>query len=139
MNRKSLGNEDAEALLASLLDWLIRCLENSEGSLVLRKLCSTLVVYFFHFSSPWKECIKHIIYCVYMRSAVPYDALHDAPDMQTMIQELPDQKAVVIFWFASTLVEEVGKTDSNSMKQYDFLFLVKTAKLIIVPEINSIN
>jgi hypothetical protein len=74
-----------------------------------------------------------------MRSAIPYDALHEAPDMQTMIRELPDQKAVAIFWFASTLVEEVGKTDSNSMKQYNFFFLVRPARLIFIPEINSIK
>jgi len=29
----------------------------------------------------------------------------------------PVPKAVALFWFAATLVEEVGKTDSSSMKQ----------------------
>ena len=117
VSRKSLSEEDSQTLLATLINWLIRCLETSEGPLVLRKLCSTLVVFFFQFSSSWQNCVKHLIYCVYMRSAVPYESSQDAPDMHSMIRELPDTKAVVIFWFASTLVEEVGKTDSNSIKQ----------------------
>ncbi|EHL01671.1 hypothetical protein M7I_2305 [Glarea lozoyensis 74030] len=106
IRKKSLGEEDVQALLTTLINWLIRCLEISEGQLVLRKLCSTLV-----------NCIKHLIYCVSVGSALPYESSQDAPDVQSMIQQLPDRKAVAIFWFASTLVEEVGKTDSNSMKQ----------------------
>ncbi|KAG9232755.1 armadillo-type protein [Amylocarpus encephaloides] len=116
----SLTKEDAQALLQTIVRWLIQCLENSEGPLVLRKLCSTLVAYFFQFSASWKSCVKHLIYCVCVKAAMPYDSLGEAPDTQTLIQDIPDNNAVAIFWFATTLVEEVGKTDSNSMKQNEF-------------------
>jgi hypothetical protein len=37
------------------------------------------------------------------------------------VQNISEDQAVAIFWFAATLVEEVGKTDSNSMKQLSLL------------------
>ncbi|CAG8971937.1 hypothetical protein HYALB_00003272 [Hymenoscyphus albidus] len=114
---KSLGEQDAQALLQTLINWLIRCIENAEGPLVTRKLCSTLVAYFFQFPAAWKNCVKHLLYCVCMKTAVPYESLSEAPDTEALVREIPDSKAIAIFWFASTLVEEVGKTDSNSMKQ----------------------
>lgn len=61
--------------------------------------------------------MRHLTYCLFTKTAVPYESLGNAPDMATMIQSLSDEKAIAIFWFASTLVEEVGKTDANSMKQ----------------------
>lgn len=63
------------------------------------------------------------MYSVCMKTAVPYDSLSEAPDTEALVREIPDNKTIAIFWFASTLVEEVGKTDSNSMKQLSFEFL----------------
>jgi hypothetical protein len=92
-------------------------MERSEGALVVRKLCSALVAYFLQFSTSWTNCVKHLICCLYSDKAVPYSALDEAPDVAVLLQTLSNPKAVAIFWFAATLVEEVGKTDSNSMKQ----------------------
>ncbi|KAE9374892.1 ARM repeat-containing protein [Stipitochalara longipes BDJ] len=117
---KSLGEEDAQALLQTLIGWLIRCMEISEGPLVVRKLCSTLVAYFMQFSSSWERCVRHLMYCLCTNEACPYSSLDDAPETAVLIQNLSDAKAVAVFWVAGTLVEEVGKTDSNSMKQHKF-------------------
>lgn len=57
------------------------------------------------------------MYCLCIKEAIPYDALPDGIDTQTLVGSIPDATAMAIFWFASSLVEEVGKTDSNSMKQ----------------------
>ena len=115
--RKSLGEEDAQVLLQTLITWLIRCMETSESALVIRKLCSTFVAYFMQFSTSWERCIKHLMYCLCTNEAVPYTSLDAAPETAVLIQNLSDDKAVAMFWIASTLVEEIGKTDSNSMKQ----------------------
>jgi hypothetical protein len=115
--RKSLGDDDAHALLQNLIGWLIRCLENGEGALVVRKLCSTLVAYFLQFSMSWTRCVRHLLYCFCKNQAVPYHSLAEAPDTPILIENLSGEKAIVIFWFAATLVDEVGKTDSSSMKQ----------------------
>jgi hypothetical protein len=37
--------------------------------------------------------------------------------MAVLSQNLTDDKSLAVLWFAATLVEEVGKTDRNSMKQ----------------------
>jgi len=39
------------------------------------------------------------------------------PETTTLIENLPDAKALAILWFSGGLVDEVGKMDSNSMKQ----------------------
>ena len=53
---------------------------------------------------------------------MPYNAVAGAPDTPILIEGLSHEKAVVIFWFVATLVDEVGKTDSSAIKQLsDFL------------------
>lgn len=122
--RKSLSEQDAQALLQTLMGWLIRCLNGSESALVVRKLCSTLVAYFLQFSSSWEKCVKHMMLCLCANEALPYAALENSRETVAMAENIASSKAngsvpkaVALFWFAATLVEEVGKTDSNSMKQ----------------------
>jgi hypothetical protein len=55
---------------------------------------------------------------------VPYSALENAPETSILIQNLPNAKTVAVFWFAATLVEEVGRTDSQSMKQLSLSYIV---------------
>jgi hypothetical protein len=83
----------------------------------MRKLCSTLVAYFLQLSASWTRCVKHLMYCLCLGRVVPYDSLEEAPETSHLIQNINDEKATIVLWFASNLVEEVGKTDSNSMKQ----------------------
>lgn len=105
-------------MLQRIIGWLIKCLNSGCGPLVVRKLCTTLVTYFLHFSGSWARCIAHLTYCLCLGEAVPYLKLEDAPTMAVLAQNLPDDKNLAILWFSATLVEEVGKTDSNSMKQW---------------------
>jgi hypothetical protein len=116
-SRGSLSEDDAKNLLQTLISWLIRSVESREGALVTRKLCSTLVVYFLQFSASWARCVKHLMYCICIGQVAPYDTLEKSPETHQLIQNITAEKATVILWFASNLVEEVGKTDSTSMKQ----------------------
>jgi hypothetical protein len=84
--------------------------------LVVRKLCSTLVVYFLHFSSLWKNCIKHLIQSLCVGEAVPLESLDRAPDIMVLVERLTLQKASAALWFCTALAEEVGKTDANHIK-----------------------
>lgn len=61
--------------------------------------------------------MKHLMYCLCMETAAPYDALSEAPESAALATELSNEKSIAILWFASSLVEEVGKTDSSLMKQ----------------------
>jgi hypothetical protein len=115
-HRKSLSEDDAQALLQNLIGWLIRCLESGEGGLVLRKLASTLVTYFLQFSASWEQCIAHLVYCLCLGRPVAYGDLATA-DTTTLSQSISNEKATIVLLFATILVEEVGKTDRNAMKQ----------------------
>lgn len=96
----------------------MKFLSNGEGALVVRKLCSTLVAYFLQFSTQWTKCVKHLTYCLYRDQAMPYsEVMEEVPETAVMLQNMPSQKTVAILWFSGGLVEEVGKMDSNSMKQ----------------------
>ncbi|APA08045.1 hypothetical protein sscle_03g028150 [Sclerotinia sclerotiorum 1980 UF-70] len=117
---QSLKDEDAQVVLQKIIGWLIKCLNSGCGPLVIRKLCTTLVTYFLHFSGSWARCVSHLTYCLCLGEAVPYHKLEDAPSMEILAQSLSDDKNMAILWFSATLVEEVGKTDSNSMKQHKF-------------------
>ena len=113
-----MSENDAQALLQNLIMWLIRSLENGEGALVIRKLCSTLAAYFLQFSASWNRCVKHLLYCLYAEQVSPYGVLDGAPDTSVLVRSISSEKAIIVFWFISTLVEDVGKMDSTSMKQW---------------------
>jgi len=63
--------------------------------------------------------VKHLLYCLCIQTVVPYDdTLPENSDTAVLVAELSNEKATAILWFASSLVEEVGKTDSSLMKQW---------------------
>lgn len=117
--RSSLSDDDAQDLLHNIIGWLIQSLDKGEGAVVVRKLCSVLAAYFIQFSRSWTRCVRHLLYCLCLGQATPYNELGDAPESTILVQNISSDKAVIIFWFISNLVEDVGKMDSNSMKQYD--------------------
>ncbi|PBP17057.1 importin [Diplocarpon rosae] len=137
---QALSEEDAQALLQKLIGWLIRSLQNSEGVLVIRKLCSTLVAYWLQFSASWTDCVKHIMLCLCANEPLPYSTLEGTQETAVLVDTISKtesspsvSKSVALFWFAATLVEEVGRTDSSSMKQHKFHRLMLSNVDHIVP------
>jgi hypothetical protein len=114
---ESLSAVDAEILLNCLIGWLVRCLDEHASPLVIRKLCSALVVYFLHFSSSWTRCVQHIIYSLCTSESIPARAHEQAPSISVLVRKLPAGKALAALWFSTTLADEVGKTDANHIKQ----------------------
>lgn len=110
----SLSEDDAKGLLESIINWTIQSLNDGAGAIVTRKLCSALVTYFVHFSHLWPSCVRHFIYCLDLGRGTRADSLDDALTTSILVEKLDCQKLKVAVWFASTLVEEVGKTDMNS-------------------------
>ena len=113
---ESLNADHTAALLDRLLLWLVRLTNAREGALVLRKLCSTLVAYFLRPSVTWDRCVRHIVCCLNFGDVV---SLHDLPSMPSTIDilsNLDTLRVKVVLWFAAALVEEVGKTNPNSIQ-----------------------
>jgi hypothetical protein len=57
------------------------------------------------------------MYCLCTDQVTPYGTIEESPETAFLIQNITANKAIIILWFAANLVEEVGKTDSSSMKQ----------------------
>ncbi|RKF56630.1 Importin beta-like protein kap111 [Erysiphe neolycopersici] len=134
---KSLSENDAQLVLITIIDFLIKWIDSGEGPLVGRKLCSALVTYFLQFPSSWSNCLRHLFYCFSSNKALPYSAFENTLEPGILIQALSDKKAKVIFWFASNLVEDLSKTDSSSMKANDFHRYVRPNIDDIVPLIGK--
>jgi hypothetical protein len=71
------------------------------------------------------------MYCLCVGRVTPYAALEGAPETSQLIQNMTDKKATIALWFASSLVEEVGKTDSSSIKQLSQLYIAVMQRLTL--------
>ena len=111
----SLGDDNAPVLLDRLLSWLVRLVAGGEGPLVTRKLCSTLVAYFMQPSVSWDRCIRHLLYCFYANIGVP-NTLDRYPPTTELISGLSQEQLITTVWFVTSLIEEVGKTSSDSIQ-----------------------
>ncbi|EPQ62290.1 BgtA-21035 [Blumeria graminis f. sp. tritici] len=134
---KSLSENDTASLLLALINSLILWTKSDEGPLVGRKLCSALVSYFLQFSHIWSRCVQHLLYCFCRDEALPYTSLREAPDSIILVQNVSDKKARAVLWFASTLVEDVSKTDSNSMRTHKFHSHIRPNVNDVVPLIRK--
>ncbi|RKF72661.1 Importin beta-like protein [Golovinomyces cichoracearum] len=134
---KTLSEDDAQSLLVALIGSLIKWTESGQGPLVGRKLCSVLVAYFLQFPSSWSNCVKHLLYCFCSNEALPYSALDESLDSGILILNITERKAQTVFWFASALVEDLSKMDSNSMKANNFHRCVRPNVDVIVPLIGK--
>lgn len=115
--RKSLDENEAESVLSQILSWLVIGIQRGCTPLVIRKLCSTLVVYFLHFSASWPLPVKHLVLCLCAREYVSQNDIADSPPVQQLASQLSPAEALTALWFTQTLAEEVGKTDGNNIKQ----------------------
>jgi hypothetical protein len=120
----AVSQDDAKELLQSLINWLIKFLEDGSSALVVRKLCSALATYFIHFPHLWSHCILHLLYCLHGSRAIPVEDVDEAQHPEAIDQhtsyvlasEMPLTKVQAVIWFAANLVEDVGKTDMNSTR-----------------------
>ncbi|KAK0673919.1 putative importin [Cercophora samala] len=121
LNRDSAGlnEDDAKLLLENIITWTIQSLSDGAAPFVTKKLCSALITYFVLFSHVWPACVRHFIYCLDIGRGVPVENLDDALSTEILVGNLDSQKLKVAIWFVTSLVEEVGKTDMNSIKYAD--------------------
>ncbi|KAK4249639.1 hypothetical protein C7999DRAFT_39301 [Corynascus novoguineensis] len=118
LNRDSTGlsEDDAKNLLENIISWTIQSLADGAGNFVIKKLCTALVTFFMHFSHLWPNCIRHFIHCLDLGRGVPVDSLDDALPTDVLVSKLDRRKLRVAIWFATSFVEEVGKTDMSAPK-----------------------
>lgn len=111
-----MSEDDAKGLLESIIGWTIQSLADGAGNFVTKKLCSALVTFFMHFSHLWPNCVRHFLYCLDLGYGDPVRSLHDSVQVDLLVGNLDRQKLRAAIWFATLLVEEVGKTDMNATR-----------------------
>lgn len=114
--RDSLKEAEVGQLLHRLLNWLTVRIKYNEGPLVVKKLCTALVAYFLRSSASWERCLLHLICSLSEGEPVNYDLMmaehYDVASRVVTSLEAPQLMTAI--WFATTLVEEVGRTSSES-------------------------
>jgi len=90
---------------------------SGEGQLVVKKLLSTLVVFFLRFPSKWNYSIRHVASCLSKGDVVPLDVLSQVPSLDMITSQMRTDHVITALWFSSMLAEEIGKTDSGNIKQ----------------------
>ncbi|KAK0629841.1 armadillo-type protein [Bombardia bombarda] len=118
LNRDSAGltEDDAKELLQNIVGWVLQSLVDGSAAFVTKKLCSALVTYFIHFSHLWSGCFRHFLYCLEIGQSAPAASLDEGLQTSAIVERLDSCKLRAAVWFATSLVEEVGKTDMNSVK-----------------------
>ncbi|KAK3369160.1 armadillo-type protein [Lasiosphaeria ovina] len=118
LNRDSteLSEDDAKGLIENIVGWILQSLADGTSAFVTKKLSSALVTYFIHFSHLWPNCVRHYVHCLDLGRGVSIDGLDDALPTSELVAKLSPQQLKAAIWFATSLVEEVGKTDMNSPK-----------------------
>ena len=117
---ETLSTEDSTSLLDRLLHWLVQLTTRGEGTLVLKKLCSTLVVYLFRPSVIWDHCFRHVVCCFARREVASSQMVSSMPPTSHMLSLLDTSQVRTILWFAAALVEEASKISPNSIQTYVF-------------------
>ncbi|ORY69497.1 armadillo-type protein [Pseudomassariella vexata] len=120
LNTDEIDNDGARSILQNIIAFLLESLDNGSGAIVIRKLCSALVTHFIHFSHLWPSCVRNLLYCLQLNESVAIQDViqsgKNVPPVAGMIAALNLQMTVAATWFATSLAEEVAKTDAKSTK-----------------------
>ena len=99
-----------------MIQHLLRLTQHS-GTLALKKLCSALVVFFLRFPSIWRLCIRHLVTCFSHGVVVPLESIDQSPEISEFPVWLGADEIIIILWFSTTLIDEVGKVDPSNIKE----------------------
>lgn len=125
----SLGHEEADELFTRILAWLVESTIEGSSSLVTRKLSSALVVFCLHFPTHGHPCLRRLLCSLYLRRHANADEIARCWGARSVLEPRVLETAVL---FATDLVEESGKVDVNSEKQYVFPLAHPIAYLLIL-------
>lgn len=91
----------------------IRLTAQGEGQIVIRKLCSTLVLYFSRPVSSWTYCIRTLACSFHAGTAISEEALERYGPIEGIISVLSPQQITSLLSFSMIFAEEVDKLDAN--------------------------
>ncbi|KAF8469007.1 hypothetical protein BDZ91DRAFT_81751 [Kalaharituber pfeilii] len=114
-----LAEADVFVLLDTLIGWLIRLVSAGATTMVVKKLCSTLAVFFTRFPDKWTHCTRHLICCL-CNHRTPPDAIDSCPPTKELLEKATSIQKIVALWFSAIFLEEVSKIDTRNIKNHHF-------------------
>ncbi|CCX34609.1 armadillo-type protein [Pyronema domesticum] len=134
---ESLSEEDIPGLCQRLVGWLVKFVNEDTPPLAVKKLCSTLVVFFIRFSETWTECIRTLVCCLAAGRTCSEEEIKHMPPSAHLLQTMKPGAKLVTLWFSATLVEEIGKVDMKNIKNHHFVGKIQTNESEAVELIRS--
>ncbi|KAI0840494.1 ARM repeat-containing protein [Hypoxylon sp. FL0890] len=116
LNTESLSDEDALSVLHKLVSFLITSLSDGTLAFVIKKICSTLVTYYVHYSHTWSRCIRHLSHSLDKCTSLPIDDIDDTAPFEDIVQSLDLKNFYALTWFTQFLANEAEKVDPKSTK-----------------------
>ena len=113
-----MNDQDAAALLNTLIQWLIQLCNSGAAKVVIKKLCAALVSYYLRPSGVWKQCVRHLVLCMNEGEVIPVTSMDHRPPTSTVVPGLSLKSTLAILWLVRSLAEEVGKAYSASLQTY---------------------
>ena len=116
--------DNALEVLDKVLFWLVQLVLANEATLVTRKLCTALAVYFIQSAGSWQRCIRHLMCCFHASTVLHENVLDAYATDNEVLSTLSLSQVITTLYFANALAEEVGKTSPDSIRTYDEVSLV---------------
>ncbi|KAI9882710.1 MAG: hypothetical protein M1823_005545 [Watsoniomyces obsoletus] len=118
---ETLDDEGRQEVLQRLLDHFVRLTFEDDAPLVLKKLCSALVMFFLRFPLVWSQCVMDVLLLVCKEWIPPAERDDDLLQMMDdLTMWVEHWQLEIVLWFCSTLAEEVGKTDAESINHREY-------------------
>ncbi|KXL48441.1 hypothetical protein M433DRAFT_63187 [Acidomyces richmondensis BFW] len=110
----TLDAETAQTIQQRLISWFIRLVQQREGALVIKKLCSALTTYFLRSPMIWKCPLLHVAVSLQRGEVIPGDNIQTGADISSILQPLDLHQIVALLWFSGTLADELGRTEIHT-------------------------
>lgn len=117
MSSESVTEDDIPILRDRLIGWIVNVASTTSSQMVIKKLCSTSVVFFLRFPESWQNCIRHVICSLCLGRVVLAEDLPKLPSSDHLLRKANNRSKITALWFSAILVEEVGKVDGKNIKK----------------------
>ncbi|KAL2818454.1 armadillo-type protein [Aspergillus cavernicola] len=115
----NLSNDDATELIGRLVDHYVFLVNSGEGSLVIRKLASSLATIFLKADAPWARAVLSLGASLANGKNVREQDCVSIDLRNAILPAMSERQVVALLYFSNTLSEEINRLGSESRKPGD--------------------
>ena len=93
---------------------------------MIRKLCSSLVAIFVQSDGHWSHCVRHVLHSFHVNRPLGTTAIENevGPSADVFIEMISAPQLIAAQWFATALLEDVEKMNTESILMYSMGTLI---------------